>query len=106
MVIKIKNPITRELQLTGYIHKGKMRPVVVTMTSNETLVFRPKGTRHTIEVDLTHCITLAEIMSASARYQEEMDKFKKGLRKRKPKKCNFPYSPIFFKEIDSTKTKR
>lgn len=105
MVAKINNPITRELQLTGYNYKGKLRPMIATITPNETLIFRPKGTRYTIEIDLTHCINLAEIMSVNIRYQEEVDKFKKGLRKRRPKKLNFPYSSIYFKAIETTKTK-
>ena len=101
----IKKDITRELQLTGYHYKGKVRPVMVTLTTQETLVFRPKGTRHRIEVDLSHCVNLAEIFSAERIYQDEIKRYKAGTRKRKPKKKYYPYSQVYFKAIETVKTR-
>lgn len=103
MATKIKKEITRECELTGYRYKGKIRPVIVSITPGETLSFRVKGTQHTIEASLSQCLNLAEMASTNLRYKQEMDKYKSGLRKRKPKKCFFPYSPIYLKAIDSVK---
>ena len=99
-MIKIRKTITRECNFVSIRHKGKHLPVIVEICEGDMLTFRAKGTRRKVEISLDYCMALAEIMNANRMYKKAMDEYKAGERKRKPKKAQFPYSPIFYKALN------
>ena len=104
MATKLNHPVTRKLTYTCYAYKGKVKDVKVTLTPQETLVFSIAGTRHKIEINLAHCLNLAEIQTMNAKYREQTQLYKEGRRKRKPKKVFYPYSDVYIRSIETLKS--
>ena len=103
MAIPIKRNIKRALTKLTYHYKGKEKSVDVTLTDRETLLFHVRKTRWNLEVDLGYCLSMAEVLSVDAIYRNEMEKYKQGIRKRKPRRLFFPYSPVFLRAIENIK---
>ena len=49
---KLETPVTRETSII--VREGGSRPLVVTM-SKRSLIMRPKGTHHALELSWEHC---------------------------------------------------
>jgi hypothetical protein len=103
MATQLVKNVRRALPSTRYIHKGKLKRVDVTLTPNETLLFHITGTRRYLEIELAHCLNLAEIMNMDRMYRNAMEKYKAGELKRKPRRGQYPYSQVYFKAIETTK---
>jgi len=95
-MIKLNKTITRELELVSIRDKGKYRPVILDICPGDILVFHGKKTQRRVEISLNHCMALAEILNANSLYKKALSEYKEGIRKRRPKKAQFPYSKIYF----------
>jgi len=98
-MIKLNKTITRELEFVVVRDKGKYRPVIVELKPGDLVSFRAKGCRRKTEISLNHCMALADILDANHLYKKAVSEYKEGKRKRRPKKAQFPYSPIFYQAL-------
>jgi hypothetical protein len=109
MATKLNNPVKRELSrlvATKYGRIGRkdelagMRPVVVELTSAETLVFRVKKTKRKYTLSLTVAMQLAQLNTVVQSYNEKVERYKQnkklGIRCKKPRRPALPYNRNFF----------
>jgi hypothetical protein len=103
MILNLNHAITRKLNRTAYLYKGRLKGVKITLTPYETLLFSIAGTRHKIEIDLSHCLNLAEIQNINTKFQTDLQAYKEGRRRRRPKRVFYPYSDVYLKSIETLK---
>lgn len=99
MATKLIKPIKRELLSTEQNGKHRGKPIIVELMPGDEISFRIKGTKKSQSVYLGHCYRLAQIFTIERNYNEAMALYKKGGRKRKPKRPAMPFSKMYFDAI-------